>query len=257
MSSPKLPGYLLAGTAAAFLVWAIVLLMSPGGSVLLEWIQLLVSAGLLVFGTLAIVAPSQARASQVRWTLLVFAIFGAVAVIGLAADDNSSRTWMRLAWAALLSGSVTSLIAWWGAPSARRGTVIAGGVVAVVLIVAGAGITFRCDPTIQRSWCDPLFEQEQALAEIVVVDGDLQRVGRAGGDGGAALRAYFISGGTIVDNTEVPDGFVYEERPIQSIEVQRGRYTATTGPNSNCRIDVKVEQIPAGTVQTVMVTCRA
>ena len=256
MNSPRLPGILLAGTAAGFLIWAIVLLLTPGGSPILEWIQAIVATGLLWFGGMAIVDPSPARARQVRWTLLTFGVLGAVAVIGLSADDNSSRTWMRLAWAAFITGSVTSVIAWWGAPSARRGTVIGGGVVAAVLIAAGVGITLNCDPSIQRSWCDPLFEQEQALAEIVVVEGDLQRVGRAGGDGGAALRAYFISGGTIVENTQVPDGFVYEERPIQSIEVQRGRYTAASGPNSHCWIDVKVEEIPAGTVQTVMVTCR-
>ena len=157
---------------------------------------------------------------------------------------------------ALITGSVTSLFAWWSAPGARRGTVIAGGVAAAILITAGAGITLRCDPIIQRSWCDPLFEQEQALSEMVSVEGDLQRVGRAGGDGGAALRAYFIAGGTIVENTGVPEGFVYEDRPIQSIETQRGRYTSASGPNSHCWIDVKVEEIPAGTVQTVMVTCR-
>lgn len=127
--------------------------------------------------------------------------------------------------------------------------------VAAVLIVAGLGITMNCDDSLQRSWCDPLFEEEQALVEVIVVEGDIQRTGRAGGDGGAALIAYAVSGDSIEDNTSAPEGFVFEERPIQSIEMARGRYTAESGPNSHCKIDVKIEQIPAGTIQTVMVSC--
>jgi hypothetical protein len=37
--------------------------------------------------------------------------------------------------------------------------------------------------------------------------------------------------------------------------VARGRYTATSGPDANCQIDVKVESIPAGNLQTLNVAC--
>lgn len=256
MSPHRLTALLLSLTAVGFLVWAVILVLTPGGASTLEWAQLVVSTGLLVYGVAAYLTPSSQQARRIRWILLGFAVFGVVVVIGLAADDNSSRTWARLGWAALVSGFVTSLIAWWNAPEVSRNIVIVGGVVGAVLIVAGVGITLNCDNSLQRSWCDPLFEEEQALVETITVDGTLQRSGRARGDNGAALMAYVITGGSIQDNTGTPEGFIYEERPIQSIEEQRGRYTTESGRSSHCRIDVKIEQIPAGRIETVMVTCR-
>jgi len=178
-----------------------------------------------------------------------------VAVIGLTADDNSSRTWVRLGWAALVGGLVTSLVAWWGAPRVSHKAVVAGGVVGLIVVAGGWGITSNCDKSLQRSWCDPVFEQEEILAARITVDGDRQREGRAGGDTGAYVRAFLIDGTAIEAVTHVPEGFVYEERPLQSTEVARGRYTVQSGPDANCQVDVKVESIPAGNLETLTVAC--
>ncbi|HEY4606432.1 MAG TPA: hypothetical protein VIH55_02195, partial [Acidimicrobiia bacterium] len=32
--------------------------------------------------------------------------------------------------------------------------------------------------------------------------------------------------------------FMYEERPLQSTEVTRGRYTTASGPDANCQLDM-------------------
>jgi hypothetical protein len=255
MKPRRLPAALLSLTAIAFIGWAVVLMMSPAGSLALEWIILGVSAGLIVFGLVSLRSGDLQRVTLIRWFLTAFAVFGAVVVIGLSADNNSSRTWARLGWAALVAGFVTSLAAWWAAPRVNQRTVIAGGVVGLVVIAGGAGITANCDKSVQRSWCDHVYEQEDALAARIEVDGTLQRSGRAGGDTGAALRSYLIEGTAIQPVTEVPEGFVYVERPLQSIEVARGRYTAASGPDTHCQIDVKVETIPAGNLETLTVSC--
>jgi hypothetical protein len=249
------PAILLALTAAAFAGWAVVLVLSPGGSVALEWVILGVGAALSLLGVLSLRSTDPRRPSLIRWLLTGFAVSGAVVVIGLSADDTSSRTWFRLGWAALVVGLIASLWAWWTSPRNDLRPLIGGGVVGLVVILAGTGITLNCDKTLQRSWCDPVYEQEEALATRIDVDGVQNRSGRAGGDTGAYVRAILISGIDIEAVTSVPEPFVFEERPLQSIEVARGRYTATSGPYSNCQIDVKVEEIPAGNLETLIVSC--
>lgn len=232
-----------------------VLIVSPGGPVALEWTILILATALVGFGLVSVRREDPNRATLIRWVLVAFALFGAVAVIGLTADNNSSRTWFRLGWAALVAGLLSSLAAWWSAPRARRGTVVAGGVVGIVVIAAGLGISANCDRTLQRSWCEPAFDQEEALAVRIDVEGQQDRSGRAGGDTGAYVRAFFIDGTDIEAVTTVPEPFVFEPRDIQSIEVSRGRYTAASGPDANCQIDVKIEEVPAGNLQTLTVSC--
>lgn len=255
MNRQRLPAFVLAVTAAAFLIWALLLIWSPGGSIVLEWIQAILAAVFLVLAVVSVTNTDPQRATLIRWLLTGFGVFGAIVVIGLTADKTSSRTWVRLGWAALIAGSVTSLMAWWTFPRVRRQTVIIGGVAALIISAAGLGITLDCDLNVQRSWCDPTFEQEQALVEQVVVDGTLQRSGRAGGNAGAALRSYLINGSRILDVTKAPPGFTYEERPIQSIEAERGRYTTDSGRYANCVIDVKVEERTVGNLETITVGC--
>ncbi len=257
MTSKRLPAGLLSVTALAFLVWSVVLVGSPGGSIVLEWVILAVSLALLGVGLWSWRSDDQQRASLIRWLLTAFALFGGVVVIGLTADQSSSRTWVRLGWAALLAGLVTALVAWWNAPRVKHGPVIAGGVVGLVVIASGLGITLNCDESLQRSWCDPRFEQEDRLAARIEVNGELERSGRAAGQTGPATRAYFIDVTDIEAVTRVPSPFTYEERPLQSIEVSRGRYTAASGPDANCQVDVKIETIPAGNLQTLSITCGA
>jgi hypothetical protein len=206
-------------------------------------------------GIVSLKVADRRRATLIRWVLTGFAIFGAAVVIGFTADDTSSRTWFRLGWAALLAGFVTAQAAWWTAPGVNRRSLLAGGVVGAIVIAAGAGIAINCDKTLQRSWCDPVYEQEEALAARLEVEGDQDRNGRAGGDTGAYVRAFVIVGTDIEAVTTVPEPFVFEERPLQSIEVARGRYTAGSGPYSNCQVDVKVEVVPAGNLETLNVAC--
>jgi len=255
MGSQSTPATLLSLTAMGFSAWAVVLVLSTGGSIILEWVILGVAVSLLVFGVVSLKSPDRRRPPVIRWLLTVFALFGAVVVIGLAADDTSSRTWFRLGWAALVVGLVTSLWAWSAAPRVDFPRLVAGGVVGVIVIGAGAGISLNCDKTLQRSWCDPVYEQEEALAARIVVDGVHDRSGRAGGDTGAYVRAFLITGVDIDAVTTVPEPFGFEERPIQSIEVSRGRYRADSGPDSNCQIDARVEEIPAGNLETLTVSC--
>lgn len=257
MNRQRLPALLLAVTASAFLIWGLILIWSPGGSNGLEWAQTVLAVGFLILAAVSLTNTDPQRATLIRWLLTGFGVFGAIVVIGLTADQSSSRTWVRLGWAALIAGSITSVLAWWTAPRARRQSVIVGGVAALIIGAAGIGITINCDLTIQRSWCDPTYEQEQALVEQVVVDGTLQRSGRAGGNAGAALRSYLINGSAILDVTTAPQGFTYEDRPIQSIEAERGRYTTDSGKHANCVIDVKREERPAGNLETVTVGCRS
>ena len=255
MRSPRMPAVLLAVTAAAFAVWAVVLVASPGGPVVFEWFILGVAAGLSALGFVSVKSADPHRVTLIRWLLTGFAVYGAIVVIGLSADDSSSRTWFRLGWAALVVGLIASLWAWWTLPRIDFRLLVGGGVVGAIVIAAGAGITLNCDKTLQRSWCDPVYEQEDALADRIEVDGAQNRNGRAGGDTGAYVRAFLIAGIDIEAVTSVPEPFVFEERPLQSIEVARGRYTATSGSYSNCQIDVKVEEIPAGNLETLMVSC--
>jgi len=255
MRSPRMPASLLAVTAAGFAVWAVVLVASPGGPIVFEWFILGVAAALSVLGLVSLKSADPHRVALIRWLLTGFAVYGAVVVIGLSADDTSSRTWFRLGWAALVIGLIASLWAWWTLPRVDLRLLVGGGVVGVIVIAAGAGITLNCDKTLQRSWCDPVYEQEEALAARIEVEGVEDRGGRAGGDTGAYLRAFLVPGTDIEAVTTVPEPFVFEERPVQSIEVARGRYTATSGPDSNCQVDVKVEEVPAGSLQTLIVSC--
>jgi hypothetical protein len=257
MESQRLPALLLSMAALGFVVWAIFLVTGPGGPTALEWTILLVAVCLLGFGLMSRRVTTPQRATAIRWVLVGFAVFGVTAVIGLTADDSSSRTWVRLGWAALIVGLVSSLLAWWGAPRIDRRTVIAGGVLGLILVAGGVGITVNCDRTLQRSWCEPAFEQEETLAARLVVQGAPDRQGRAGGDTGAYVRAFIVDGADIEAVTTVPEPFTFEDRPIQSIEVSRGRYTATSGPYRNCQIDAKVETVPAGDLLTFNVSCRS
>lgn len=231
-----------------------VLVVSPGGSHSIEWLQFAVSLATLTYAVVALRSDELRHNRRIRYLLLGFAVVGTVMVLGLGADQDSSRTYARLGWAALLVGYAGALIVW-SRLGQHRPTAILGAIVGAVIIASGAGIAVNCDVTVQRSWCDPLYEKEQALAERIVVEGDLVRSGRAGGSQGAALVAFLIGDQLIAEVTDPPGEWQYEERPLQSIEVQRGRYFSTAEETSDCRIDVKVETLPAGNIETIYVTC--
>lgn len=255
MTSTRLPAFTLVTLALGLFAWSVLLLATPGGSRPMEWTQLVLAVVGLGTGGYALYRGRGAEV--IRWALTGVAGFGALVVIGLTADGTSSRTWVRLGWAALIAGHLASPLVWWTAPRARRAMVIGGGVAGLALIAGGLGITLNCDPLIQRTWCNPDFEREEALLERVVVDGTLQEQGRLGGDGGPAVASYLIAGESALPLTSLPDEFAYSAGTVQGKELERGVYTAASGPHSDCTITVKVEPVPAGNQATFAVRCQA
>jgi hypothetical protein len=241
--------------ATAFLIWAVLLVTSPGGSRPLEQVQLLLGAAAAGYAMFALVRKDPVHHKRCRYVVLAFAVIGIVMVLGLAADQRSSRTWARLGWAGSIYGYVGSIVLWWRNP-AHRATTLSFAILGGLLIAAGAGITLNCDPSVQRSWCDPVYEHEQVLAETIDVDGELERFGRAGASLGAAFATYFIAdGATIQEVTHPPGEWDYEAMDVQAIEVESGAYTGGHEPYDDCRINVKVEVVPAGNRATIFITC--
>lgn len=241
--------------AAGFLVWSAVLLATPGGSHSIEPVQALISAATAAYAVYALRKRDPVHNRRCRYILLAFAISGVVIVFGLSADRSTSRTWARLGWAALAFGYLGSLIVWLAIPKARVAS-IGGAIVGAVLIAAGVGLTINCDPSIQRTWCNPDFEREQALAEQIEVVGEFERSGRTSGSLGPALVTYFVAEGTsITGATDPPGEWEYEERPTESIEIERGRYATEDPRFADCRLDVKLESVPQGIRESVFVTC--
>jgi hypothetical protein len=248
------PLVLLLG-ALAFLIWAVVLVTSPGGSQPLEQVQLLLGAAAAGYATFVLVRKDPVHHKRCRYLVLAFAVIGIVMLLGLAADQHSSRTWARLSWAGSIYGYVGSTLLWARNPTNRVAT-LSFAVFGGLLIAAGAGITLNCDPSVQRSWCDPVYEHEQVLAETIEVDGELERFGRVGASLGAAFATYFIADGATIQEVTLPPGeWDYEAMDVQAIEVETGVYTSEQYPYDSCRINVKVEVVPAGNRETIFVTC--
>ncbi len=242
-------------TSAFFTAWSVLLVASPGGSRTIEWLQLIVGVASLGYAIRAYRSTRLAYNRRIRYVFLCYAVVGVVIVLGLSADQDSSRTWARLGWAAFIVGFVGSVIVW-SRIDRFRPAVLAAGAIGVVLLVSGVGLTLNCDVAVQRTWCDANYEKEQALAERVRVAGELQQSGRAGGAQGAALMAYTLpSPAPIQDVTFPPGRWTYEDRPLQSRDLERGRFTGVDDVYSDCTIDVKVEQIPTGIRETILVSC--
>ena len=224
---------------------------------MIEPAQLVVSAATAGYAFFALRTNDPLHNRWSRYLLVAFGVFGAIVVLGLSADRSSSRTWARLGWAALIFGYVGSIVAWIGIRKYRLATVTAA-IVGLVIIGSGVGLTLNCDLSIQRSWCNPDFEREQTLAEQIEIDGQLERSGRTSGSLGPAMVSYFVAdGASIADVTDPPGEWRYEEQPTQSIEIDRGRFTTDVGEYSDCRLDVKIETVPAGNRQSVFVSCGA
>lgn len=248
------PLVLLVG-AIGFLAWSVLLVLTPGGSKPIEFIQLSVSVVTGLYAAYAIRKNDPINSRRCRYLVLAFGVIGIVMVLGLASDQRSSRTWARLAWAATAFGYLGSIALWVGNARTRMAT-ISLAIAGAVLIVAGVGLTLNCDPGIQRSWCDPVFEREQVLAEQIEVEGDLERVGRAGAALGAAFVTHFVPEGASIDTVTHPPGeWAFESMPTQGIERDRGIFTSTGSEYADCRLNAKIEEIPAGNRQTIFVTC--
>lgn len=252
--NPISPLVLLVG-AVGFLAWSIVLVATPGGSKPIEYIQLAVSLVTGVYAAYALRENDPTHNRRCRYLVLAFGVIGIVMVLGLASDQRSSRTWARLGWAATGFGYVGSIVLWFRDARTRIATITIA-IVGAMLMVAAAGITLNCDRSVQRSWCDPVYEKEQVLAEKIEVDGDLERVGRAGTSAGAAFITHFVTDEASIDAVTHPPGeWEFEPMPAQGIERARGVYTSDEPEYADCRLNAKIENVPAGSRQTIFVTC--
>ncbi|MEX1038268.1 MAG: hypothetical protein WDZ96_05400 [Acidimicrobiia bacterium] len=248
------PVVLLIG-AVSFLIWSIVLLLTPGGSRPIEWLQFVVSVVTTAYALFAVRKNDPVHNRRCCYLVLAFGVLGIVIVLGLASDQRSSRTWARLGWAGAAYGYLGSVVLWIQGARQRLG-VISFALFGAVLMVAAVGITLNCDPTVQRTWCDPTYEKEQILAETIAVDGELERVGRSGASIGAAFVAHFLpDNATIEEVTHLPGEWVYEARTTQGIERERGIFTSGDPEYQDCRLNAKIEAVPAGNRQTIYVTC--
>ncbi len=241
--------------SAVVLAWSIILVVNPGGSKPLEWLQIVSSVLIGGYGLFAYRKNDPVHNRRCRYILLSLAIIGAVMVLGLAADQRSSRTWARLGWVTLVLGFAGTMISWWRIPQ-LRGTTIVMTVLGGFLIVSGLGLTLNCDRSIQKTWCDPNFEREQAVAERIQVDGTLLTAGRAGGSTGAAQVTYLVADGVVLAAVVNPPGeWALEERDHQPNELERGRFTTDDPLYSDCQIDSKMVALPQGSVVTLVVGC--
>jgi hypothetical protein len=237
------------------LVWSVVLIVTAGGSRPLEWLQLVFSIVLGAYAIYAFRKGNPIHNRRCRYILLVLAIVGVVMVLGLAADDRSSRTWARLGWATLILGYLGSLIVWWRLPQHRAATIVMA-VLGIFFIVSGLGLTLNCDPAIQRPWCDGNYEREQSLAEQTNVDGDFLSAGRAGGSVGAAQITYLVDDdASLPEAVDPPGEWTFEVMDPQGNEVDRGRFATAEPPNADCHIDAKIAPQPQGSVLTILVGC--
>jgi hypothetical protein len=79
--------------------------------------------------------------------------------------------------------------------------------------------------------------------------------GRAGVVGAAVVTYEIAPSAMIPEVTDPPGEWDHEDRPLQSVETQRGRFSGADGTYEGCEVDAKVE-IPAETgVMTLYVRC--
>ncbi len=255
MDRSRTSPFILLVSSGLVLVWSILLAVNPGGSKPLEWLQIVSSLLIGGYGLFAYLKNDPVRNRRCRFILLSLAILGAVMVLGLAADQRSSRTWARLGWVTLVLGFVGSMISWWRIPQ-HRATTIVMTAVGGFLIVSGFGLTLNCDRSIQKTWCDPNFEREQAVAERIQVDGTFLSAGRAGGSTGAAQVTYLVADGAVLAAVVLPPGeWAFEQRDHQPNEEERGRFTTQDPLYSDCQVDSKIVARPQGSVVTLVVGC--
>lgn len=255
MDRSRTSPFILLAFSGLVLVWSILLLVNPGGSRPLEWLQVVSSLMIGGYGLFAFLKNDPAYNRRCRFILLSLAIIGVVMVLGLAADQRSSRTWARLGWVTLLLGFAGTMISWWRLPQYRATTIVMT-ILGSFLIVSGVGLTLNCDRSIQKTWCDPNFEREQAVAERIQVEGTFLSAGRAGGSTGAAQVTYLVADGAMLVATVNPPGeWVFEERDHQPNELERGRFTSEDPLYSDCQVDSKIVSQPRGAVATLVVGC--
>jgi hypothetical protein len=82
------PLVLLLG-AVAFLVWSVVLVVTPGGSKPIEFTQLIVSLVTGIYAAYAIRKNDPINSRRSRYLVLAFGVIGIVMVLGLASDQRS------------------------------------------------------------------------------------------------------------------------------------------------------------------------
>lgn len=254
MAGDRVPSLLACLVGVGLIAWSTVLIGTPGGSVAVEWSQAAVGASFLLLG---IRDWRWREGGEVRigWLFSGLGLLGAVMVIGLAADASSSRTWARLGWAALVIGFAGSVLIW--RTSASRGAFLLLIGAGVVSIAAGAGITLNCDPVLQRSWCDPRFEEEEALLDLVALEGKLEERGRAGSNSGPALAVYQVDPDRALHAlVSPPAGFSPSREEPQGVERERAVYRTAQGRFAHCWIRAALRPTEGGGEVSVTTRCQ-
>ena len=173
----------------------------PQGSFVLEAWLTLVGAFYIVVGIMAL-RGSRLGTSAMPWMSLLLMVWGILALLGLSADNVSSRTWMWSSLFAAVLGTATFLLG--SLPidrPPRPGTLVLLAFLGFLGLAAWLQIS-RCRLDIHASWCDPRYEQEDRIVATVSTDRRPRNSGHIGGVLGPAFAS-----------------FIFEEPPDPTVDV--------------------------------------
>lgn len=164
----------------------------PQGSLILEgWLTLVG----LVYVVIAVMALRGSRfgRSAMPWMSLLLMGWGLLALLGLSADNVSTRTWMWSSIFAAVAGTVTFVVSTF--PLDRRPPI---GMLAFLVLAGFIGFASwlqisNCRYDIHASWCDPRYEQEDRIVASVDVDRSPRNSGHIGGVLGPAFASFIFA----------------------------------------------------------------
>ncbi len=235
---------------AGWLVFLIDRWLLPQGSFVLELWLTMVGAVYVSVAALALRGSRWAEAAM-PWMALLLLVWGILALLGLSADNVSTRSWMWSSLFAAVLGTVTFLVV--SLPIDRRPTI---GPLVLLAFLAFLGVAAylqisRCRPDIHASWCDPGYEQEDRIVSTVQSDRRPSNRGHIGGVLGPAFGS-----------------FIFPERPDPTADVVPLSATIelTDDPNlvrwrfggrdSECRAQSLVQSAVGGYEIRFSVDCR-
>lgn len=143
-------------------------------------------------------------ATLMPWATILMMVWGLVALMGLSADDISSRSWMWSSLFAAVTGAVTYLLCC--LPLGRKPTlgmlVFLGG-----CAFLGLGAWFqmsRCRIDIHATWCDPRYEQEDRIVATLASATPETSRGHLNGVQGPAYATFLFDGPPDLETAVVP-----------------------------------------------------
>lgn len=185
------------------------------------------------------------------WMSLLLMVWGILALLGLSADDVSTRTWMWSSLFAALLGTATFLIG--SLPIDRRPSI---GTIVLLTFLAFLGVAAYlqisgCRLDIHASWCDPRYEQEDRIVSTVQADRNPSNRGHIGGVLGPAFGSFIF--------TDPPDPTVDVVPLSATIELTDDPNLVRWhfgGRDSECRAQSLVQSAVGGYEIRFSVDCR-